>query len=334
MGTSTLNKYFIFAKGFLKNKAFWRVALIVSLLYYIPQTGFHLPITETAAAQTSIITYSASANGMGGGIFLDSLSAETYIELTEIEGQVEYLRPRMLTFSFHTMQSGDIIGHIAARAGLNEDTLLSVNNVRNSRLMQIGQVVKIPNQDGINYTVRAGDTLESIAAAHNTTVYHIRAANELFSDELTPASNIFVPGGRMSWVNRQEINGDLFIWPTTGRITSPFGFRRSPFTGVRQFHGGIDIAAPRGTPVRAAMAGRITRVGYNNILGNYIIINHHSNFRTVYAHLHVVRVRTGDSVATGERIGDVGSTGLSTGPHLHFEVHRNGVRVNPRTLMR
>jgi murein DD-endopeptidase MepM/ murein hydrolase activator NlpD len=271
---------------------------------------------------------------MGGGVFIQPASFNTDVEFVDITGLVDYSRPRMLTFTFHTMQSGDLIGHIAARAGLNEDTLISVNNIRNTRLMQIGQVIKIPNQDGINYTVRPGDTIESIAVAHNTTASHIRTANELFSDTLAPNSSIFVPGGRMDWVNRQEVNGDLFIWPTVGRISSPFGFRRSPFTGARQFHGGIDIAAPLGTPIRAAMAGRIARVGYNNILGNYIIINHHSNFRTVYAHLHVVRVRTGDNVATGERIGDVGSTGLSTGPHLHFEVHRNGVRVNPRTLMR
>ena len=325
----------ITVKNILRGKAFWRMLLIVFLIYYLPETGvrFSLPAGR-AAAQTC--TLAQASDGMGGGIFMENASFQTDmdIELADIPGQVEYSRPRMLTFSFYTMRSGDIIGHIAARAGLNEDTLISVNNIRNTRLMQIGQVIKIPNQDGIFYTVRPGDTLESIADAHRTTVSHIKAANELFSDALTPNARIFVPGGRMDWVNRQEVNGDLFIWPTVGRISSPFGFRRCPFNGVRQFHGGMDIAAPRGTPIRAAMSGRVARVGYNHILGNYVILNHHSGFRTLYAHMHVVRVRAGANVATGERIGDVGSTGLSTGPHLHFEVHRNGVRVNPRTLLR
>jgi len=321
-------------ESILQNKkAIWRIILIFSLIYYLPQTGIRfLPAAETAAAQTSFLPDS----GMGGGLLIENISFQTDIdlELVDIPGQVEYSRPRMLTFSFYTMRSGDIIGHIAASVGLNEDTLISVNNIRNTRLMQIGQVIRIPNQDGIFYTVRAGDTLESIAEAHRTTVAHIRAANELFSDDLTVNTSLFIPGGRMDWVNRQEVNGDLFIWPTIGRISSPFGFRRCPFNGVRQFHGGMDIAAPTGTPIRAAMSGRVVRVGYNSVFGNYVIINHHSGFRTIYAHMHVVRTRTGANVVTGERIGDVGSTGLSTGPHLHFEVHRNGVRVNPRTLMR
>ena len=319
-------------ENILRNKkVVCRLILIFSLIYYLPQTGIRFsPVTETAAAQTSV----QPDTGMGGGILMENIAFQEDMELSDIPGQVEYSRPRMLTFGFYTMRSGDIIGHIAARAGLNEDTIISVNNIRNTRLMQIGQVIKIPNQDGIFYTVRTGDTLESIAEAHRTTVSHIRAANELFSDDLTANTRLFIPGGRMDWINRQEVNGELFIWPTVGRISSPFGFRRCPFNGVRQFHGGMDIAAPTGTPIRAAMSGRVARVGYNRVFGNYVIINHHSGFRTIYAHMHVVRTRTGANVATGERIGDVGSTGLSTGPHLHFEVHRNGVRVNPRTLLR
>jgi len=319
-------------KSVLQEKNFWRIALIIAVYCYFPQTGLQLfPWATTAAAQTS--PAGQTEDGMGGGIFLEDMT-QAKLDLMCIADQIDYSRPRMLTFSFHAIESGDIIGHVAARAGLNEDTLISVNNIRNTRLMQVGQVIRIPNQNGIYYIVRAGDTLESVAEAHSTTVSHIRVANELFSDALVPNTRIFVPGGRMDWVSRQEINGDLFIWPTAGRITSNFGFRRSPFTGARQFHGGIDIAAPRGTPIRAAMSGRVARVGYNNILGNYVILNHHSGFRTIYAHMHVVRVRPGANVATGERLGDVGSSGLSTGPHLHFEVHRNGVRVNPRTLMR
>jgi len=331
------------AKNILLNKILWRILIVISLVHYLPLSGVQFfPISGRVAAQSGVLAQ-PYVGGMGGGIFLekldnleglDNLLYMADIELADIPGAVEYPRPRMLTFTFHTMQSGDLVGHIASRAGLNEDTLISVNNIRNTRLMQIGQVIKIPNQDGIYYIVRTGDTLESIAQAHQTTAAHIKTANQLFSDSLTPNTSLFVPGGRMPWVTRQEVNGDLFIWPVTGRLTSPFGFRRSPFTGARQFHGGLDIAAPQGTPVRAAMSGRVARVGYDRILGNYIILNHHSGFRTVYAHLHTVRVRPGANVATGERIGDVGSTGLSTGPHLHFEVHRNGVRVNPRTLMR
>ena len=126
----------------------------------------------------------------------------------------------------------------------------------------------------------------------------------------------------------------LFIWPVSARITSPYGNRRSPVNGRRQFHSGIDISAPFGTPVRAAMSGRVSAVGRDRVYGNYIIISHHSGLRTKYAHLSSARVRAGDYIETGARIGDVGSTGISTGPHLHFTVFRNGVTVNPRSLLR
>ena len=126
----------------------------------------------------------------------------------------------------------------------------------------------------------------------------------------------------------------LFIWPVTGRVSSLYGNRRSPFTGRQQFHTGIDIVAPAGSAVRAAMSGRVSRVGYDSIYGNFVMINHHSGLQTLYAHLSRARVSQGAYVATGERIGDVGSTGLSTGPHLHFGVFRNGSTINPRELLR
>jgi murein DD-endopeptidase MepM/ murein hydrolase activator NlpD len=227
-----------------------------------------------------------------------------------------------------------MIGVLATQAGLFEDTLISVNNIRSTRLVQIGQLIRIPNQDGVFYAVQAGDSLESIARRHNTSVYNISVANELFSEAIRPGDRLFVPGARMDWVVRQEINGDLFIWPSIGRVSSGYGFRISPISRTRHFHAGIDISASAGTPVRAAMAGRVIQVGYDQSWGNFVLIGHHSGYRTFYAHMNVVRVRPGAYVATGERIGDIGSTGLSTGPHLHFTVYRNSNTVNPRTLMR
>jgi murein DD-endopeptidase MepM/ murein hydrolase activator NlpD len=131
----------------------------------------------------------------------------------------------------------------------------------------------------------------------------------------------------------QNGNG-LFIWPTSGRVSSEYGYRRSPINGKMLFHNGIDIAAPRGTPVVAALSGQVGFVGRDNVYGNYAVLNHESGYRTLYAHLHVVRVKVGDSVETGQHIGDVGSTGLSTGAHLHFAVNQNDVLLNPRTLLR
>jgi murein DD-endopeptidase MepM/ murein hydrolase activator NlpD len=82
------------------------------------------------------------------------------------------------------------------------------------------------------------------------------------------------------------------------------------------------------------LPGRVSAAGWDNTFGNYVVINHHSGYRTLYGHLSVIRVKSGAYVGTGERIGDVGSTGLSTAPHLHFTVYKNGVTVNPRALIK
>ena len=279
-------------------------------------------------------------NGVGGAIMpeerAESIPYEETVDL-ELEGipePEEFSRPRMLTFNTYTMEKGDMIGIIAMRAGLSEDSIISVNNIKNTRLMQIGQVIKIPNQDGIYYSVKSNDTLESIAEKYNTTAVHIKAANELFSDAVALNTSLFIPGAKLDWINRQEINGDLFIWPTAGRVSSPYGYRMAPFARARMFHTGIDIAAPMGSPLKAAMAGRVTQIGVDDSWGNFVVISHHSGYRTFYAHMSVVRAKAGAYVETGERIGDVGSTGLSTGPHVHFTVYKNGVTVNPLSLMR
>ena len=316
----------------LFNDTLLRILLVFSLVFYYPLSGF-LPVARGETPETIPVD---AENGMGGGLTPEKMQTEAEIdlEITGIPEPEEYSRPHILTFSSYVLEKGDMIGNIAVLSGLNQDTLISVNNIKNTRLMQIGQVIRIPNQDGIYYTMQKGDTLESIAEKYKTSVSHISTVNELFSDNLPLNTSVFIPGAKMDWVNRQEINGDLFIWPYPGYVTSPYGYRIAPFGGTRQFHSGLDIGAPMGAPIKAAMAGRVSQVGYDDSFGNYVVITHHSGYRTFYAHMSAVRVKTGAFVGTGERIGDVGSTGLSTGPHIHFTVYKNGVTVNPRSLMK
>jgi murein DD-endopeptidase MepM/ murein hydrolase activator NlpD len=124
--------------------------------------------------------------------------------------------------------------------------------------------------------------------------------------------------------------GELFIYPLKGaRLTSPFGWRNDPISGVRRHHAAIDLAAPMGTTVKAAMDGKVSSVGFNSTYGKYIILSHGSEYQTMYAHLNEVSVKQGGRVTQGIKIGEVGSTGYSTGPHLHFAVYKNGRAVNP-----
>jgi len=122
-----------------------------------------------------------------------------------------------------------------------------------------------------------------------------------------------------------------FQWPVPARsfVSSYFGQRRSPITGRQEHHTGIDIPAPAGSQILAAADGYVRLSGWNGGFGNTVIIDHGNGYSTLYAHNSRNRVRTGDRVSRGQHIADVGTTGASTGNHLHFEIRRNGTPVNP-----
>ncbi len=128
-----------------------------------------------------------------------------------------------------------------------------------------------------------------------------------------------------------EYDGGAFHWPAPSYIavTSEFGWRSDPFTGYRAYHNGIDLAAAKGTPIVAAYDGIVTDAGYNASMGNYVIMDHGKGLFTIYMHASKLHVERNDVVAGGELLADVGSTGRSTGPHLHFSVRLNGAYVSP-----
>lgn len=126
--------------------------------------------------------------------------------------------------------------------------------------------------------------------------------------------------------------GDL-SWPVSGPITSPFGYRQSPFGGGTEFHMGLDIAAGMGTTIAASAAGRVISASWYGGYGNYILIDHGGGISTGYAHCSAVFVTPGQDVQKGQAIGAVGSTGASTGPHLHFEVRVDGRPVDPASRL-
>lgn len=242
-------------------------------------------------------------------------------------------RDEGLWYQVYVVKKGDIPGYIAESFGVTVDTLISFNDIRNTRAIAIGAHLKIPNMNGILHSVASGETLDSIAAKYSISADRVAEVNRLDSPELREGRNLFLPDARLSSFTLREINGDLFKWPIRGWITSWYGWRNDPFSGMRSFHTGIDIGAAHGAPVRAAMEGRVSTTGYNAVSGNYVIIAHHSGYASMYAHLDRIDVRKGQAVSIGTRIGAVGTTGYSTGSHLHFTVLKNGRTINPMLVL-
>ncbi|MDR1388687.1 MAG: M23 family metallopeptidase [Treponema sp.] len=288
------------------------------------------PLFIFFAAQAHPSVSAEPEDGMGGR---ESAVVSVSAAVEDLPEPEEFSKPRMLLYSSYTVKKGDVLSDIARQFGLNSGTLVSLNNIKNARNIAIDLTLKIPNQDGISYKVKKGDTLESIAKANKIEVEPIKVANELFSSNITLNSTLFLPGAEMPKVEEQQIYGDLFIWPVRGRLTSYYGYRRSPFTGGRSFHAGLDIAAPNGYPIKAAMAGRVQSMGWDNTYGNFVVISHQGGYRTLYGHMSRTATQSGAYVNVDDVIGYVGSTGQSTGPHLHFTVYKNGATVNPRPLL-
>jgi murein DD-endopeptidase MepM/ murein hydrolase activator NlpD len=144
----------------------------------------------------------------------------------------------------------------------------------------------------------------------------------------------FYPGEDFSAVERAFFLNILFRFPLAlGQLTSMYGPRANPLTGAPDYHHGVDIAAPEGMEVQAARDGLVLQAGFDPVLGNVVVLAHEGGYQTVYGHLLRIRVALNQAVRSGMIIGEVGSTGRSTGAHLHFEVRRKGSSQDPLPLL-
>jgi LysM repeat protein len=247
-------------------------------------------------------------------------------------------RDRMAIITY-TVQANDNVWSIANGFGLEVETVVWANPAveKAPDLLSVGQVLTILPVDGIYYTVKAGDTVDKLAKEYkaepdNITSFVLNALEEPYA--LTPGQQLVIPGGRkkivpsnyypMTRVGRAPANAAKgsgnFAWPAKGYLTQAF------WSG----HQGIDIGNRTGTPILAADAGYVVMAGRDTWgYGNQVLIDHGNGYLSRYAHLHTIGVKAGISVQRNQQIGTMGSTGRSTGPHLHFEVIQGRVRRNP-----
>lgn len=234
----------------------------------------------------------------------------------------------------HTISSRESLWTIAKKYGVTLQTILAANPNLDPNALKPGKTIRIPNKTGLFYKIGRKQSLNTIAKAYRIKVEDILLVNGLASPMVVKSGDtIFLPGEKPLQVAFYTQSG--YRMPVQGgRITSRFGFRAHPMGGGSRFHTGIDIAASYGATVVAAESGQVIEAGWHGLLGKVVIIRHSSTYETLYGHNSYLLVRPGEYVRKGEPIARVGSTGLSTGPHVHFEIHKNEQPINPLPYLR
>ncbi|MBI1998898.1 MAG: peptidoglycan DD-metalloendopeptidase family protein [Parcubacteria group bacterium] len=241
---------------------------------------------------------------------------------------VEDFSPSSDNISIYVVREGDSLSQIAHMFGVSANTIIWANNIARGDLISIGQTLVILPVSGVRYTVLKGDTLGSIAAKLKGDVDEIARFNDLANTaELAVGSVIVIPDGELGTAIREKYGvPSTVVYGTNG--PSYEGYYERPLASGRKTQGlhgfnGVDIGAPFGTPVYAAAAGTVIvsrDSGWNGGYGQYTVVSHSNGTQTLYAHMGSIVAPEGVYVEQGQIIGYVGSTGRSTGPHLHFEV--------------
>lgn len=251
----------------------------------------------------------------------------------------------------HTVQDGETLSSIAQRYGLEPTTIIWENNLNEKAVLKPGQELRILPVNGIRHKVARGETIYTVGKKYGLDENQVQTIidypfNEFLNDETfelatgqflvvpegvkpdTPAASL--PRTRVAPVLTPDAGSvtalGTFVWPTSGQISQGYQF----------YHKAVDISNRAGGPILAADSGTITVAGWvdNSGYGNRIMIDHGNGFVSLYAHLSVVQVQVGQRVNRGDVIGQMGSTGRSTGTHLHFEIRRGGVLDNPLSYLR
>jgi murein DD-endopeptidase MepM/ murein hydrolase activator NlpD len=230
--------------------------------------------------------------------------------------------------SLYTVRDGDTLSEIATMFNVSVNTIMWANDISKAKGIQPGQTLIILPVTGITYTVKKGDTIKGIVSSYKADLEEVLDYNGLsLSSKLTVGQTIIIPDAEIQTsVATKIVYSNNPAHDTNG--PSYVGYYVRPINGGRRSQGlhgynGVDLAAPIGTPIYASASGKVIASmvgGYNGGYGNYIIISHANGTQTLYAHNSKNIVSVGQSVEQGQKIAEVGSTGKSTGPHVHFEI--------------
>lgn len=268
-------------------------------------------------------------------------SEDAYIEHISSNVSFDELNLRIVG-----IRRGDNFWKIARDHGVNIDTLIGANPHWDALTARVAQRIVVPTRVGVLHFITDFRELDDIAELYGQrpdSIYieklppFYRLINRLY--EFGKPVAVFVPGAKPTTLAmtpgmaQKFALREMFRSPLSGRYSSHFGGRIHPIFRQYGFHNGVDIAAQYGTPVGASCGGTVSGAGWMGGYGKAVIIDHPKGYRTLYGHLSSIYVRPGQHVGAGRIIGRVGSTGWSTGPHLHFTLWRNGRLINPLQVL-
>jgi hypothetical protein len=235
-----------------------------------------------------------------------------------------------ITMYQYSPQEGEDLFFLAARCNMPYAALASLNRIRHPVLLEAGTPLLLPSSPGVFVPLEPVSDLEQLLAAarlpEEAAVLTISRAGTGRGTERF----YFYPGNDFTATERAFFLNSGFRFPLRSfRLTSPYGLRQNPITGNVRLHQGLDLAAPEGTGVFAVGEGTVTEIGEDPVYGVYVVIKHGESWASLYGHLKTVETSLRSPVRSGTLIGRVGSTGQSTGPHLHFELRQNGRARDP-----
>lgn len=265
--------------------------------------------------------YLLSATIQQNSILPYNTAVESLDDITSEEHQV----------TAYTVQEGDVLSLIARDFGVSTNSLTWANNLTNANSIRVGQELKIPPVSGVIHTVKSGDTVSSLAQRYGADTDEIISFNGLSEDgKLSIGLDIVIPGGEIQAIPSSNTPVRLAQTVPFANLPKIVGYYFHPTGGLGRIsqwiHGrnGIDVANSCGTNIYAAADGVVSNAlpsGWNGGYGNYVKISHPNGTSTLYAHMWTLSVSAGQSIAKGQKVGTMGTTGRSTGCHVHFEVH-------------
>ncbi len=251
-----------------------------------------------------------------------------------VQQLLRFVNDDYVHFDKYIIRTRENYWKIAKTHGYTIDTIVGCNPHLEKIACYIGQKILLPNRGGCLHEVKPGETLYKIALDYRVDAAAILQANHVDLDwGVVPGMWLFIPGAKPLYLSqgmhKQYAKRALFRSPLSGRYTSFVGSRIHPVLGFSKYHNGVDIACQFRSWVGASAPGVVIAAGWGGAIGKHVKIDHQNGYITMYGHLDVIYVKVGQKVRGGQLIARSGSTGRSTGPHLHYTIWDHGVIKNP-----